>query len=41
MSEFLSDEWMTAAREIRFEPEIADGKPVTVTLQQSYGFSIY
>ena len=37
----LVEQAITAAREIRFEPEIADGKPVTVTLQQSYGFSIY
>jgi len=37
----LVDQAITAAREIRFEPEMANGKPITVTLQQSYGFAIY
>ncbi len=37
----LTEQCMAAAREIEFEPEMRDGKPVSVILQVQYTFTIF
>jgi TonB family protein len=37
----LTESAVTAAKKIKFEPEMKNGKPVTVTEIQTYTFTIY